>query len=183
MVALCQFPVLPTLQQFWQISSVQLRTISLWQSTRLNLSSFKALRMGLVVLCGDSLSGSAVGERRTVTAGGSLRFQCRGLVLGLVLDQPTALSLRIPGNPTSDSSRISPACEALGSDIFGETSPVVDVELSLHGIAPAAGNWTMVSGLSGLTVALAENSTSIGTGSEPACAHHAAIKYAAPCLV
>jgi hypothetical protein len=104
------------------------------------------------------LSGAAVGERRTVTAGTISALSVSRTSLGSVSDQPTSLRLHILGNAAASALEFRlPA--SFGSDIFGATTPVVDLELSLHGIAPAAGNRTMVSGLSCLTVALPESGT------------------------
>jgi hypothetical protein len=98
------------------------------------------------------LSGAAVGERRTVTAGAISALSVSRTNLGSV----SSLRLRIPGNAAAAALefRLPPS---FGSDIFGSTTPVVDLELSQHGVAPASGNRTMVSGLSGLTVALPDS--------------------------
>jgi hypothetical protein len=104
------------------------------------------------------LSGTAVGERRTVTAGAISVLSVSRTSLGSVMDQPFSLRLRIPGSPDAATLEFRlPA--SFGSDMFGKITPVVDMELSMHSIAPAAGNLTLVSGLSGLTVALPEIGT------------------------
>ncbi len=111
------------------------------------------------------LTGAAVGERRTVTAGGISALSVSRTTLGSKSDQPTSLRLRLPSGWDAAAAALEFRLPAsFGSDIFGAAIPVVDLELSLHGVAPAAGNRTMVSGLSGLTVAIPQNGTQIVQG-------------------
>jgi hypothetical protein len=118
------------------------------------------LEVGLAGFMLRLLAGAAVGERRVVSAADASTLSVLRTGLGSLLDGKSAL-LRLPV-PSMGGSTTSALVEfklpaSFGAEIFGSNTPAVDVELNSHGFAPASGNRTIVSGLSGLTIALAAN--------------------------
>jgi hypothetical protein len=102
------------------------------------------------------LSETAVGEHQTLTAGAISAISVSRTSLGPLLYQPTSLLLLIPWDAAAAALEFRlPA--GFWSEALGANVPVVDLEISLHGIAPATGNRTIVSGLCCLSVALPDH--------------------------
>ena len=97
------------------------------------------------------LAGAVDGERRTVTAPGMSALQVSRTGLASILLPTSALHLDMETDEGSFPVNFRLPV-SFGNDLFGETMPDVDIELSLHLVAPAAGNHTIVSGVSGITV-------------------------------
>ena len=104
------------------------------------------------------LSGAVAGERRTVTAEGMSTVSVSRTGLSSIVGQDSALLLRMQTDSGTASVEFHLPVN-FGDDVFGGTMPLVDVEISLHGVAPAAKNRTIVSALSGLSILSVDNAT------------------------
>jgi hypothetical protein len=116
----------------------------------------QTIEMGLGGFTRRLLTGAALGERRTVTAGRMSAISVSRMSAAAFSGQNAVLKQQM----LSDSG--STAVEFVlppnfANDVFGETTPLIDVQLSMYGAAPASANRSLVSGLSGLTVSLINN--------------------------
>ena len=118
----------------------------------------ESIEVGLGGIVKRLLTGAAVGERRTITAGGVSAISVSRMRASSLTGPAAIFQQRIQtdsGLKTVDFS-LPPT---FAHEVFGLNLPVVDAELSLHSIAPASENATIVSGLCALTISLADNGT------------------------